>query len=91
MLSMANDSIKLYALSTCSHCRDCKALLAALGCSYECVDVDQLTPAARQAVLTEVKAVNPRLSFPTLVVGDKVIVGFKKEEIQEILNAVDRG
>jgi len=88
---MAKDDIKLYALSTCSHCRDCKKLLASLGCHYECVEVDQLTPAQRQEVLAEVRSINPRLSFPTLVIGDKVIVGFKKEEIQEVLNAPDRG
>lgn len=87
---MPNADIKLYALSTCGHCRDCKALLAELGCQYTCVDVDQLDPAERRAVLAEVQAVNPRLSFPTLIIGNKVIVGFKKEEIEEILNAAQR-
>lgn len=87
---MPTDDIKLYALSTCSHCRDCKALLAELGCDYTCIDVDQLSPAERKAMLAEIQQVNPRLSFPTLVVGDKVIVGFKKEEIQELLNAHER-
>ncbi len=87
---MPDSDIKLYALSTCGHCRDCKALLAELGCKYTCVDVDQLNPAERRAVLAEVQAVNPRLSFPTLIIGNKVIVGFKKEEIEEILNAPHR-
>ncbi len=87
---MPSDDIKLYALSTCGHCRDCKALLAELGCNYTCIDVDQLEPAARKAMLAEIQKVNPRISFPTLIVGDKVIVGFKKEEIQEILGAHDR-
>ncbi len=86
---MPDNDIKLYALSTCSHCRDCKALLAELGCSYTCIDVDQLEPAARKAMLAEIQQVNPRLSFPTLIVGDKVIVGFKKEEIQELFRAHD--
>ena len=87
---MPADDIKLYALSTCSHCRDCKTLLAELGCDYTCIDVDQLDPDERKAILAEIQKVNPRLSFPTLVVGDKVIVGFKKEEIQELLNANER-
>jgi glutaredoxin-like protein NrdH len=84
---MEPNNIKLYALSTCLHCRNCKELLNERGCSYECVDVDKLEPAERKAVLEEVKNINPKISFPTLVIGDKVIVGFKKEEIQEILNA----
>ncbi|MGQ9919730.1 MAG: glutaredoxin family protein [Desulfobacca sp.] len=87
---MLTDDIRLFALSTCSHCRDCKALLAELGCNYTCIDVDQLSPVERKAMLAEIQKVNPRLSFPTLVVGDKVIVGFKKEEIQELLNAYER-
>jgi glutaredoxin-like protein NrdH len=84
---MEPTDIKLYALSTCVHCRGCKDLLDKSGCSYNCVDVDKLEPAERKAALEEIKNLNPRISFPTLVIGDKVIVGFKKEEIQEILNS----
>jgi glutaredoxin-like protein NrdH len=84
---MKQKDIKLYSLSTCSHCRSCKDFLNESGCPYQCIDVDKLESAERKRVLQEVKNVNPRISFPTLVVGDKVIVGFKKEEIQEVLNS----
>jgi glutaredoxin-like protein NrdH len=79
--------IKLYALSTCAHCRNCKDFLAQCGCNYECIDVDKLPPAERKAILEEIKNLNPRISFPTLVIGGKVVVGFKKDEIEEILKA----
>ncbi len=84
---MEPTEIKLYALSTCAHCRSCKELLDKRGCTYDCVELDKLEPAERKAVLEEVKNLNPRISFPTLVIGDKVIVGFKKEEIQETLDS----
>jgi glutaredoxin-like protein NrdH len=84
---MEPTDIKLYALSTCGHCRSCKEFLAQSNCKYECIEVDKLEPAERKAMLEEVKELNPRISFPTLVIGDKVVVGFKKEEIQEILNS----
>ena len=84
---MEPTDIKLYALSTCGHCRDCKEFLDQSNCAYDCIDVDKLEPAERKAVLEEIKNLNPRISFPTLVIGDKVIVGFKKEEIEEILNS----
>jgi len=84
---MASPAIKLYALSTCSHCRNCKEFLAKCGCTYNCIDVDTLEPTERKAVLEEVKDLNPQISFPTLVIGDKVIVGFKKEEIEELLTS----
>jgi hypothetical protein len=32
-----------------------------------------------------VKKWNPNCSFPTIIIGDKVIVGFKKDEIKEAL------
>ena len=34
--------VKLYDLSTCSHCRDTKDLLNQCGIEYDCVDVDRL-------------------------------------------------
>ena len=84
---MEPKKIKLYALSTCVHCRGCMELLNKSGCAYDCIDVDKLEPAERKRILEEIKTLNPRISFPTLVIGDKVIVGFKKEEIQEILKS----
>ena len=84
---MEPTKIKLYALSTCVHCRSCKEFLDQCSCTFECIDVDKLEPAERKRILEEIKTLNPRISFPTLVVGDKVIVGFKKEEIEEILKA----
>jgi len=77
--------VKLYSLSTCSHCQDTKDLLNQCRVDYACVDVDQLDPEKRQKFLTEIKQLNPECTFPTLVIDDKVIVGFKKDEIKEAL------
>jgi glutaredoxin len=52
---------------------------------YEFVDVDLLKGEERQAILEDVKKFNPKCSFPTIIIGDKVIVGFKEEEIKEAL------
>lgn len=78
--------VKLYSLSTCSHCLDTKEFLNQCGVNYDCVDVDQLDQEQRKKLLEEIKQVNPKCTFPTLVVGDKVIIGFQKEEIKEILS-----
>ena len=77
--------VKLYALSTCGHCRDTKELLNQCGVDYECVDIDRLEPGERQSYLEEIKKLNPECTFPTLVAGDKVVVGYKKEAIKEAL------
>ncbi len=77
--------VELFSLSTCSHCRDIKDLLKECGINYDCVDVDQLEPEKRRTVLEEIKKMNPQCTFPTLVAGEKVIVGFKEAEIKEAL------
>ena len=79
------DKVKLYALSTCSHCKKTKELLQNQGVDYDATDVDQLEGEKRQEAIEEVKQHNPSLSFPTLLIGDKCIVGYKKDEIEEAL------
>ncbi|MHB1343593.1 MAG: glutaredoxin family protein [Thermoleophilia bacterium] len=82
---MAQPPVKLYALSTCGHCRNTKKLLDDCHVEYDCVDVDMCTGEERQAILDEVRELNPNCSFPTIVIGDTVIVGYKEAEIKEAL------
>lgn len=77
--------IRLFALSTCIHCKNTVNLLNDHGVAYDCVYVDTLEGEERKNTIAQVREHNPKCSFPTLVVGDKVIVGFKKDEIQEAL------
>ena len=77
--------VKVYTLSTCSHCRQAKKFLGDCEIKYEFVDVDQLKGDERTAILEDVKNFNPRCSFPTIIIGDKVIVGYKEAEIKEAL------
>ena len=77
--------IMLYALSTCGWCRKTKELLNELGVEYEYIYVDLLEDEDEDTAMDEVKKWNPRLSFPTLVIDDKCIVGFKEDEIREVL------
>ena len=82
---MEND-VKLYALSTCIHCKHTKEFLDKCGVEYDCVYVDELQGDERKDMVEEVKKINPKLSFPTAVVNGKIIVGFKKDQITEALN-----
>ena len=52
---------------------------------YEFVDVDLLEGDERKAIIEDIKKLNPRCSFPTLIIGDEVIVGFKEKKIKEAL------
>ncbi len=77
--------VKIYTLSTCSHCKSTKKFLNDCKVKYEFVDVDLLNGEERAAIIEDVKKWNPRCSFPTIIIGDKVIVGYKEDEIKEAL------
>ncbi|MCK5162387.1 MAG: glutaredoxin family protein [Desulfobacula sp.] len=82
---MAKDEITLYALSTCSHCKSTKKLLSECNVEYEYFEVDDLEGEERKAVLADIRALNPRCSFPTVKINDTVIVGYKENQIKEAL------
>lgn len=77
--------VKIYTLSTCSHCKATKKFLDDCHVQYEFEDVDLLQGEERVAILEDVRELNPRCSFPTIIIGDKVIVGYKEKEIKEAL------
>jgi glutaredoxin len=60
-------------------------LLGKCGVKYEFTDVDQLDGEERKAILEDVRKFNPRCSFPTIVIGETVIVGFKEDEVRSAL------
>ncbi|MHC1729971.1 MAG: glutaredoxin family protein [Syntrophobacteraceae bacterium] len=83
---MKECDIKLYALSTCIHCSNTKEFLNDCGIKYDCVEVDKLEGDERREIVEEIKKSNPGCAFPMLIIGNKVIIGFKKEEIKEALD-----
>jgi len=82
---MNHTEVILYSLSTCGHSTSTKKLLSECQIQYEYIDVDTLEGEERKAILEDVKKVNSRCSFPTIIIGDKVIVGYKEKEIKEAL------
>jgi glutaredoxin len=52
-----------------------------------CTYVDALSGQDRDAALEKVREANPRLSFPTLIIGDAVVVGFNPEAVREALSS----
>jgi len=76
------EQCKLYSLSTCSHCRSCKRFLGDCGVEFEFTDVDLLPEDDRNDVMAEIKRLTSRCAFPTIIIGEKVIVGFREDEIK---------
>ena len=82
---MTDKNVKIFSLSTCSHCKSTKKLLSDCTVQYDFVDVDLLEGDERKAILDDVKRFNPKCSFPTVIIGDTVIVGYKEDKIKEAL------
>jgi glutaredoxin len=75
--------ILVYGLSTCVWCKRAKSFLEEKGIAYDYIFVDLLEGDDRNAVLDEVSKWNPKVSFPTIIVNGKCVVGFKEDEILE--------
>lgn len=79
------ENVKIYSLSTCSHCKETKKLLSQCEVKYEFTDVDLLSTEERNAILEDIRSYNPECSFPTIIIGTKVIVGYNEKEIKAAL------
>ena len=82
---MSEKAVTMYTLSTCSHCKATKKFMSDCNVKYDFIDVDLLEGEERRTIIEDVKKYNPRCSFPTIIIGDRVIVGFKEGEIREAL------
>jgi len=77
--------VKMFTLSTCSHCKTTKKFLNDCNVVFDATDVDLLKGDEKQRVLDEVVKYNPNRSFPTIVIGAKVIIGFNEKALREAL------
>ncbi|MGF3585004.1 MAG: glutaredoxin family protein [Thermoplasmatota archaeon] len=78
--------ILLYALSTCIWCKKTKEFLDKLGVDYQYIYVDLLDEDDKDKAMEDIKKWNPSCSFPTMVFNNKkCIVGYKEDEIKEVL------
>ena len=84
-INMTDSQVKLYSLSTCGHCNSTKKLLKECDVDFTYVDVDSVSLEERAPLLEEIKELNERCSFPTIVIGETVIVGYQEKKIKEAL------
>lgn len=85
---MQNNPVKLFSLSTCGHCKATKKMLDECTIKYEFTDVDMLSGEEREMIIEDVKKYNPKCTFPTIIIGNKIIVGFQENLIKEVLGIV---
>lgn len=79
------NKVKIYSLSTCSHCKSAKKFLDKCSVQYEFTDVDLLDGDERKAVVEEVRRLNEMCTFPTIIINDQVLIGFNEEKLKKAL------
>ncbi|MFH1179378.1 MAG: glutaredoxin domain-containing protein [Candidatus Bathyarchaeota archaeon] len=80
------NKVFLYTLSTCGWCKKTKELLKEKEIAHEYLDLDKCSKEDQKAAVEELKAKNLPVAFPVIIVNDdKVIQGFKKDDILEAL------
>ena len=72
----------LYSLTTCTFCAAIKQMLSDLEIPHQFKDADLLQGTERQELMAELRAINPKCSFPTTRIGQKTVIGFKVQEIK---------
>jgi len=77
---ISNVPITLYEADWCPHCRRAKAWFGAQRLNVTDYDVDH-SPDAKRALLRY----NPAGGLPTIVIGDKVLVGFSEQQVTQTL------
>ena len=76
----------MYALTTCQHCKNTRKFLDANKVDYIIIYLDEYSGSQRSDLMEKVRTYNPRGTFPTILVpGGKVIIGFRKQLMQEAL------
>ena len=82
---MESKPVIVLALSTCSYCNAIKKMLKDNSIPFDCTDFDLLPPEDRDKEITKLKEINPRVTFPIVIIGNKAIVGLQEETIKKEL------
>ncbi len=79
------NQITLYGLQSCAHCKAAREYLSQKGVPFETIYLDLLVGDERNQTMRDVSRINPAVSFPTIVIQDKVVVGFRRDDIEKAL------
>ena len=73
--------IKIYSTPTCPWCKRAKAYLGERGIAFDGVDVSSDANAQKEMIEK-----SGQMGVPVLDIDGKIVIGFDKEKIDELLN-----
>lgn len=80
---MTAKKIVLFSLSTCGFCLNVKKMLEDLQVPFTLFQVDEMGDDEKKVTMQALRRVNPKCSFPTVLVDDEPVIGYKIQEIKE--------
>lgn len=72
--------IKVYGTSTCHFCHAAKEYFKEKNIEFEDINVEEDQKAAK-----EMMDKSGQMGVPVIIIDDKIIIGFDKEKIEEVL------
>jgi glutaredoxin-like protein NrdH len=77
-------SVTVYALSTCSVCKQVKRFLEENTIPYTLIEVDTLDSGEQWLMTRELQKHNPKATFPTVIIQD-VVLGYDLDSLRQKL------
>ena len=85
---MTDVKVRVYALSTCPYCKRTIAFLKENGVEMEIVFIDELSEKEREKIISEIYELTGAYGVPVVLYGDKVIVGFREDELKKLVEEI---
>ncbi len=82
---MPANTVKIFTISTCFHCRTLKKMLEDHNIDYEFSEVDLMPKEERESFIAAIEKYNEKKTFPVIFIGNKAIIGFQEQIIREEL------
>jgi glutaredoxin len=78
-------NVFMYSLSTCPWCRKTKNFFKVNHVPFDYVDYDLQPEAEQERIMDKIQKISNARSFPVVIVGDQVIVGYDPEKYSKTL------
>jgi glutaredoxin len=78
-------NVFMYTLSTCPWCRKAKMYFTEHNIPFQYVDYDLQSTEKQEQIEQEMKKRSGALSFPWVLIGDEVVVGWNPAKYDELM------
>ncbi len=81
--------VSMYTLSTCPWCRKTKQFFTDKQIPFDFVDYDLADIDEQNRIVADMRRHTSHISFPYVVIGDRVVQGYNPDEYEQILKGAE--